>query len=355
VEISPADLLLQLQNSELVVRVSNPPHDERAAYRSAISRAITYGLVPGGYALRHKGRDRGDLVIRLVSLAESPPPVEPLPPIPVPKTLRDAHAAVRMLRDEAHSMDVSSESKPRALLLVQAIGDECARRGYTLSRTEDVGTTFWISIGDDQFPFTLAEEFERREVLDEKQLAAAKYAWQRVPARVRQVRSGRLLLRLGSGYGSVFWADRRRWSLDEKLPAMFKEIEDRAERQVAARISAEARRVARLQEWERALLRARQAYIEDLNRGRLTKQVAASGQAVAIRAYCDRIGAILDQTADDHRSQVNQWLAWARAEADRVDPLSHPKSLAYVLPDDVRTSELGRFMPKGMSAWHPPS
>jgi hypothetical protein len=355
VEISPEDLLLQLQDSELVVRVSNPSHDSRAAYRSAISRAITDGLVPGGYALRHKGRDRGDLVIRLVSLPEAPPPVEPLSPIPVPETLHDLHAVVRKLRDEADSMDVSSQSKPRALLLVQAIGDECARRGYTLSRTEEVTATFRIFVGDDQFPFTLAEEFERREVLDEKQLAAAKYAWQRVPAQVRQVRSGRLVLRLGSGYSSVFWADRKRWSLDEKLPAMFKEIEDRAERQVAARTSAEARRVARLHEWEEAVPRARQAYVEDLNRGRLTKQVAASGQAVAIRAYCDRVEAILDQTADDHRSQVSQWLAWARAEADRLDPLSRPKSLAYVVPDDVRTSELDRFMPKGMSAWHPPS
>ena len=37
---------------------------------------------------------------------------------------------------------------------------------------------------------SLTEELERREVPDPQKLAAAKYAWQRVPSSVRQVPSG---------------------------------------------------------------------------------------------------------------------------------------------------------------------
>ena len=58
---------------------------------------------------------------------------------------------------------------------------------------------FQVSIGEDRYCFTLSEELERREVLDPEKLAAARYAWQRVPSSVQRVPSGRLVLRLQDG------------------------------------------------------------------------------------------------------------------------------------------------------------
>lgn len=72
----------------------------RAGYRCAISKAISYGLAPEGYVLHHKGRDRGDLVVGLLSRDEAVPAREQIPPIPDTETLDAAHEAVLELRDQ---------------------------------------------------------------------------------------------------------------------------------------------------------------------------------------------------------------------------------------------------------------
>jgi hypothetical protein len=125
-------------------------------------------------------------------------------------------------------LDVSDGSRQRALLITQAIAAECSQRGYQFGLRDDGEPSFQITIGEDQFHFTLSEEREGRDVIDAEKLAAAKYPWQRIPSTVQQVPSGRLVLRLGSGYGSLSWADRMRWTLDQKLPHMLKEITSRA-------------------------------------------------------------------------------------------------------------------------------
>jgi hypothetical protein len=84
---------------------------------------------------------------------------------------------------------------------------------------------------------------------DTEKLAEAKYAWQRVPSVVCKVPSGRLVLRLGERYGSASWADRQRWSLDQKLPAVFQVISDRASAQAQQRQREEEERLRRRRAW----------------------------------------------------------------------------------------------------------
>lgn len=183
------------------------------------------------------------------------------------------------LRDSPDLLDVSGDARQRALQIAEAIAAECSRRGYGFGLREDGEPSFQITVGEDPFCFTLSEELERREVADAEKLAAARYAWQRIPASLRQVPSGRLVLRLGSGYGSVSWADRKRWTLDQKLPAVFKEVADRASPQAEERIRKEAERKQRREAWEEAVPRARHAYIDQLNQDRLRKQAARSSEA----------------------------------------------------------------------------
>lgn len=353
--VTAGSLLDELESVGGVLTVPDPPDTVRAAYRRAIRSAITEGFVPDGYGLQHTGRDRGDLVVRLVSVREEPARSESLPAIPVPGTLRGCHEAVRALRDTPGLMDVSGEVRQRALLVAQAIAGECSRRGYGFGLRDDGEPSFQITIGDDAFGFTLSEEFERREVADGEKLASARYAWQRIPSSARRVRSGRLVLRLGAGYGSVFWADRKRWTLGQKLPQVFEGIAGRASAGAEKRRREEEERRQRRRAWEEAIPRARQAYVDQLNRDRLREQAARSAEAEAIRDYCARLDSLAEACDDLERADdIRDWATWARHEAERMDPVKHPGGLMYVMPEEARPSDLEKFMPPGLTAWHPP-
>lgn len=108
-QVDVGDLLCQLQEAGGVLRVENPDDTVRAAYRRAISAAITSGQLPAGAVLRHTGRDRGDLVIRLTPADDEPRPAKPAP-IDVPASLDDPHWVVGQLAERA-DFAVSAEVK----------------------------------------------------------------------------------------------------------------------------------------------------------------------------------------------------------------------------------------------------
>lgn len=353
---SPADLVTELQAGDGVLTVPNPVPVVRAAYRRAISIAITDGLVPDGYVLRHKGRDHGDLVIRLLPRDEAAPAREQLPSIQMPKSLDALHDAVRQLRDHCPELlDVDESSRERAFLILQAIAEECDRRGYRFGLGTEGQSTFQVSIGETGFAFALLEEYTRREVPDPDELATARYEWQRVRSTVQKVRSGRLVIRLGERYSSVSWADRKRWTLTDKLPQLFAHIEQSAHDIAERNARAERERQERHQAWQAALVQAKRDYITDLNRRRLDRQLTKVLRADDLRRYAARID---QHAASLDNAQVAQlahdWATWARIEADRIDPLQRPKNLSYIEPTDVDPRELEPFMPRGMNARHPP-
>jgi hypothetical protein len=274
----------------------------------------------------------------------------------VPETLDNCHPAVTVLRDSPGLIDVSDETRHRALLIAQAIAGECTRRGHGLWLAEDRKASFWIAVAEDRFAFTLFEEYDSREVTDDEQLGAAKYSWQRIPSVIRNLPSGRLVLRMDSDDHSHSWADRRRWSIVQKLPALFKEVEAQASARAERRSRRHQERADRRAEWEEAVSRAREAYTEQLNRDRLRKQASDSAEAESIRAYCVRLDSHADKCTDQAQAdQIRQWAHWAREEADRIDPLLEANSLAYTEPSSVSPGDLERFMPRGPKATQPPA
>ncbi|WP_413247827.1 hypothetical protein [Sinomonas flava] len=356
VALSPVELIAELQAVDGVLTVPDPAPNTRALYGRAISKAISDGAVPEGYVLRHTGSDRGDLVIRLISRDDDGQKEDKLPPIPVPTSLETVHESVRKLRDERPGLlDVADSSRERALLVLQAIADECGRRGYEFGLRPDGAPTFQISVEGIPSGFSMSEEYERRPVVNEDELKEAKYTWQRVRSTVQKVRSGRLVIRAGSSYSPVSWADRKRWSLAHRLPDLFAYVEQHTA-EVIERHAREQRELAeRRQAWEQALDRARQLYVADLNRRRLDDQLAASHRAEDLRRYADRIDRQADAMDDAEAALwARQWAVWTRAEADRADPLLHPTDLVHVQPEDIKVSDLDAFMPRGMSVWSPP-
>lgn len=356
-EISADDLIAEVQAANGTLVISDPTSQIRAAYRRAISKAISDGLVPEGLALRHKGRDAGHLEIKLITRPEVIEVAAAPPPVPVPAVLEEIHDAVRMFRDgKTAPLDVSEELRPRTLLILQAIADECGSRGHEFTVWADHASGFCITVKGVSSRFVVYEEMVRRAVPIEEDLVAAKYEWQRVRATVEKVRSGKLAIRTGTNYRPEVWADRRRWALESRLPQVFAHAEREASIVIERDARLERERVDHLRKWNQAKVVARQRYVEDLNRRRLDEQLAQSQRTEKLRQYAAAVeqrAAAMDNP--DETDRAKKWAAYARSEADRLDPLLQPRSLRFEEPVEVSDAALDPFMPRGMSARQPPT
>lgn len=113
-----------------------------------------------------------------------------------------------------------------------------------------------------------------------------------------------------------------------QLPVLAAAIEAREARYAAERLSAEQKRQTRIQA-------ARDAETLKLQRERLLLSAQGHQQAAAVRAYCEHISVRYQAetlTLED-RLQLEDWLSWARAQADHIDPANQP--LASVLDRTV--------------------
>lgn len=288
-----------------------------------------------------------------------PHPVPPVqtPPEPVRPTVASVAGAPAIIemRSEPLRLDVSAETRPRALLILRSLADEAVKRGYTLRATESEQATFQIEIGEDVFVFILGEERDKVERVDESEVTAAKYSWQRIQPKPVTVPSGRLYLELVRGWRNPKWADRRRWSLEDKLPAILSTIEEDSRQAQEKRRRAAARRQQRLDTWREAVPRAHALLTEEVNRSRLDVQLTARQRAEQIRRYCQDIDARhADEPDPQVAEQIRRWVNWARHQADDLDPLSHPAELGLVEVVDPRPEDLDRHMPHGMTVRHPP-
>lgn len=130
-DVLAAELLTALTSGDGKLTVTSPTERQRARYPRAIHRLIISHQIPHGSVLRHTGRDRGDVIIRLVRKADvqvpDPAPEVVVPPISAVTTkVRALGAGVRM--------SVTEASMERVLRILQAIANECAMRGWTLER-----------------------------------------------------------------------------------------------------------------------------------------------------------------------------------------------------------------------------
>ncbi|WP_133119108.1 hypothetical protein [Mycolicibacterium agri] len=347
-------LLAELRTWDGQLTVVSPTDRQRARYRRAIHHLITDHQVPQGFALRHTGRDRGDLVIRLIREADEPQPAL-TPQVVVPQSTSQVSDEVRTL-GSAVRMAVTEPSMERALRILQAIAGECASRSWTLDRDPRDDRRFQISTSGCSFELGLREELVDREVPDDEKLGMAKYSWQRVPLQVKKIGSGRLTLQLGQYYRTRSWSDRSRWTLDSKLGALFAELDSRVAEAAAQRQQREADLARRQQEWDTAVLGAKQAYLVDLNRRRLHEQAAQFAQAQAQRDYAGALDGVLAGCADASAAEpIRRWQRSALDEADRIDPINNPDMLCHLEPDTISPDDYAPFMPQGMNAHRRPT
>lgn len=333
--------------------VPDPAPPLRAAYRRALV-AITAADLPPGKRVTYRGRDRGDLVISLAhTLGDDADPA----PVPVPDVLDPSIPAIRALQHQPRALEVSAAVQERALLTVQALAVEAGRRGYPCTGPEDEsGPALTMQIRNVGVRFQLYEEKDRALAVPEEERQKVKYDWQRAPLRDVEQWSGQLALTMENGSPKPqFWADRRRWTLESRLPQVLKAAEEWAEDVDRRQQAADRERRERRLLWEESVPKARAAYLDSVNRDRLASQINAFERADQLREYAHAIELrVADLPSEDQRSQAQEWASWIRAEADRVDPLLHGDELRYDRPERLPSFEVDKYMPRGMNSWRPP-
>jgi hypothetical protein len=352
-------LIQKLQQEGGTLTIEDPDEETRAAHRRTIHAAKQHNLVPEGLHLKHTGRARGDLIIRLTG-ANAPDETDwNRIRLNTRRVTSSPSLVIEALEKDPAGLQVTEALVPRALDFVRALAEQARQRGHRLGvNTETRHPRLYLQLGQTRRSVTLREEYDEvKHVPTQKELRELRRSpWHRIPETDR-VPSGRLCLEINrAGHGQADkWADDKRATLEKRLPRIIREIEAGIEADDEARRArerahqeylAEQRRREEEQhrQWQEALDQARPQAVEALRRKLFRSAFDDWAAASEIRAFCDALEGAGDNTDEDSVSAGNRarWVAWGRAEADRIDPTHGGIGLAGTAfeikprPDDLR-------------------
>jgi hypothetical protein len=354
-------------------------------YENRARLAERYGKVPSGRRLIVTAVSSDEIEIGLVDAPDSLGGRAELLPVTVPKKVGRYHAAARQFRDLAQHHEVSRTLLPRATRIVHTIAIEAERRRWSARASSEskngYGRTDWtgtkdghlqIETGQHVFWIRLQEEGVHTRGSWEEEVRRYRnvsrdsffYRDRELPSGAYDADAmGRLRLELHSTHEWIHsgrqsrWADRQSWTLEERLPHLFREIEERVveanraieEKRIAAEKAEEAARQAaeeRERRWHVLMAEAEESLVESHRAARIRAEADAWHTAESLRHYCNAM-----ESAFGDRSDTAEWLSWARAYVLRIDPLSNPP----VTPDapEASTQALQQHLPKGWSALGP--
>lgn len=171
-----ADLVSMLETNGGTLVVEDPDGYSRAAWRRVIWAALNLPGLPEGKRLRHSGRNKGDLVVRLVDDTPENAPVSgpraPVVPVPArtPNRLHPMLRATMQALPEADSgwvrtrrlegvmhMEVTTRQLPRVWRTLHALFTEAERRGYEIGPGgTDTGKSCGMGVVIDGVPIELS-------------------------------------------------------------------------------------------------------------------------------------------------------------------------------------------------------
>lgn len=230
---------------------------------------------------------------------------------------------------------VSPAMKPRALRIADALLKAIEARGYRLSpgsrpdpRQGGRGRAPAVIVEGAEIPFLLEEKSDRSDhVPTPAELAELKRSpWRTLP-KWDYAPSGKLSLRIDVG---VYWTDgiRKRWSdgrgrvvedsLNEIIVA-FVEVGAAMRRRREEEAREEAERQERRRQHQEA---ERQRKVEEARRKDLEERAEAWDRAEAVRRFVAEVERRVGADGQDPPQEIRDWLSWAAAHAERLDPLS---------------------------------
>jgi hypothetical protein len=290
--------------------------------------------------------------------------------VPVPARVRVYHPAVQQFRDATSVHEISRKTLPRALRIMHGIATEIDRRGYSIRccpagadrdeyrashRRAGDRAHFSVDVNGHEFALRLTEKgvglrgpWEARKQRREENREALRFdRWD--VGRIEPFdkgATGQLDLAIGTyGPRQTKWGDRKRWSLEDRLPQVLRELEVLAEEAEARRVERERQEAERRRAWEAAMATAQERAIEHHHVEILQRRVAAWKQAEEIRAYCDAV----EQrhriaVAEDPESQ--RWIEFARNYADRLQAQPRMPADPELRHEDLKPF-LGGWSPYG--------
>ena len=218
------------------------------------------------------------------------------------------------------NINVSKETLPRALRLLQALFNALEQRRHTVAATKEGKTV--LTVLDEAFEISLREPSKQvRHVPTSKELADAKrYSWMR-PAPYDLVSSGTLVLNIEHVWGTRHsWKDGKTRRLEDALNDVVVGLIEAALQKKAQREERERERL-RQEELERQREAARQRARQERARvPRLERLCEATNEHQRLRAFVDKLHDVVGSVAPD--SELSRWLSWVDSHVSRLDPLT---------------------------------
>jgi hypothetical protein len=337
-------------------------------YQQRVRLAQQYGKAPAGKRLTTR-QVEGELEIRLEDAIPGTDAV--VLSVPVPQRVARLHPVAQRFRDDTAKHLVSRAQLSRCVRIVHALVTEAERRGYTVTNVEAAAdgrrNERWKN-DDGHLIITIRGHRYRLKIFEEKVsnrgafdaeteyrrgVNYPQYLRPRERTRYDSDATGRLQISC-DGYGrrggrAATWADRRSWTLEDKLPELLQELEVRAAEDDHEAIERQRAADERQRQWELAIERAKQRFLEDHRAQVLRAQIVAWQEATTIRDFLNR----LEERHGDNPGST-EWITWIRHYVDeRLDPLSSPPSMPDepdIKPDDLKPF-LGGVIPYGPRGW----
>jgi hypothetical protein len=294
--------------------------------------------------------------------------------VPVPARLSKHHPVAQEFRNRTSLHEVSRKALPRVLRIVHALAKEAERRGYQLAcvrvREDSYGRSEWKPSHDGQFVFTInghelkvrlwekgaglrgPYEHQRKRWQEDREKPFSQMLFLDRPKPYDSGATGELNIEaLGWSHSrQSSWGDRKRWTLEDRLPQLLRELETQAVEAEEQRLAREREEAERQREWQAAMERAKVRLLEDHRREVLRNRVGAWGEADAIRAYCDAVEVRHGTDAIAADPDAAEWLAFAREHADRAQRLPRMPTDPEVTNEALKPY-LGKWSPYGPRGW----
>jgi hypothetical protein len=290
--------------------------------------------------------------------------------VPVPARLSKYHRVAQDFRSCTSLHEVSRKALPRVMRIVHGLATEAERRGYEVAcvhvREDSYGRSEWKPSHEGQLAFTIRGHQLRVRIWEKGAGIRGPYERQKrrweedreQPVRLMQFverpkpydsgATGELnIAALGWSNGrQSSWGDRQRWSLEDRLPQLMRELETQSAEAEERRLAKEREDAERQRQWEAAMDRAKRQLVEDHRIDVLRNRVHAWQEADAIRGYCDAVEARHGTDAIAAEPKAAQWLALAREHADRAQQLPQMPADPEITHDALKPY-LGRWSPYG--------
>ncbi|WP_148220733.1 hypothetical protein [Xylanimonas cellulosilytica] len=336
-------LVQRLQQESGKISVTDPEDSTRAQYRRLLHACRVHRLVPDGHELRFTGRSSGDIV--MVLSTGSPAEASDWDRIrTTARTITTNLGALRSALEGSSILDsISDELRPRAVDFLLDLAEQLRAHELRLGANVKLKTPkLFVQVDTRRRDLTLTEILENvphvPTVAEQRELRRS--PWKSIP-KFDQVPSGRLHIRVArDGWANNKpngdeWTDAKKSPLGRQVGEIARAIkkgvvddDDAREREMQRRSEAheawEREQAAERRAWEELRSRARDKAVTQLREATFIRTFDAWRGAQELRSFAGQLEMVATTQGQlENRPRLREWLEWARARADEIDPMTN--------------------------------